>query len=373
MKPLNFLIFPYRDFYFQRRYGATVRDLHIINALSQSELVKSIHVVNRPVSVYERLYLKRAFPVNDSASKISWIDRTSWDLHGPLSRRKWLVAVYDQYVGLHWRQEDCFNVLMDFTPLSLINYQQFNSDFVWYDLIDNFAKHNRYDTAERRAVRRKYERIANVADLVTGVTTAAIEQFPNGRVVRNGVGVSRHDIRVTSHSPAAPFDFGFLGFLTDKFDSDTVLAMAAHGFKIGIYGDFYDKSLRHRLIHRNITLCGSFRDGDVPKIMGTFRVGLIPYKKDKLHDGSPLKLYQYLAYGHPVISSVLFDDNPLEFVVIYEGIPIPELMSQAEQLLASYDVSSHRAQIAAQISDDDFWDAKIDRLLREVSRRCDAS
>lgn len=65
MKPISyknrykFIIIPYRDQYFVNKFGWTVRDLMIIHALNASERVESIIVVNRPVSIYERLISKK--------------------------------------------------------------------------------------------------------------------------------------------------------------------------------------------------------------------------------------------------------------------------------------------------------------------------
>lgn len=53
---MKFIIIGYRDAYFWNEYGTSVRDLQIAEILSRKYHVTFI---NRPVSIYERLKIRR--------------------------------------------------------------------------------------------------------------------------------------------------------------------------------------------------------------------------------------------------------------------------------------------------------------------------
>jgi hypothetical protein len=311
----NIVIFPYRDLYFAKKYGYSVRDLQIIKILKESEQVKSITVVNRPVSLYERVINKSAKSLPPS---IDYFDTTSWDLIGPISGRKWTQNCYNKSeIVISKKRNNNYNprevnVILDFLPIAKINYDLYENHFVWYDLIDNFEKHNRFDIPEKRLVRDKYNYVNRRADLITGVSNSSIARFNNEKmVVSNGI----FD-KPIFFSDSSKYTVGFIGFITDKFDIDFVEYISNLGHRLAIYGKSYDKRITSRLIkNKNIDVYGEFTRSDLPKIMDTFDIGLLPYIREKSHDGSPLKLYEYLNYGKPTISKELFEiDNDYVFV-----------------------------------------------------------
>lgn len=362
----NFLIFPYRDLYFLTKYGPIVRDLQIIESLRRRVDVKSITVVNRPVSIYERLLGKR-FPSSQLATKTRYLDRTSLNLIGPLRRRKWFNDCYNEYREFPARDHECINVLLDFTPFSPIDYEAVGYDLVWYDLIDNFTKHNQYDEAEKEYVRAKYRAVQTQADLVTASSSKNASEVEGAWVVSNGVGVSRTE-HPQSSSRDARYDFGFIGFITDKMDCRLIQLLSDAGYSIGIFGAFYNAAVKSRLSAiPNVYVHGPFTDSDRPAILAQFKVGLIPYLPEKLHDESPLKLYQYLYDGHPVLTSVQFDhESP--YVRSYSGSDDAAVLQTCQSLLASYANEEIRRELRLSISEADFWEHKIDGVLSKIAQ-----
>ncbi|NUA29699.1 hypothetical protein [Cupriavidus basilensis] len=365
MRRFNFLVFPYRDYYFLKKFGPIVRDLHVLEGLANSPRVKSVTVVNRPVSVYERVIGKASCSAIPGFN-VKWRDRTSLDLFGPLRRRKWLTSCYSEHELSGIYDPECINVILDFTPLSVIDYKSIGFDFVWYDLIDNFAKHNRYDYVEREYVRNKYLVVARMANLITGVSQAAVSEFAGALVTANGVGLSREKCFKSMSQDDVRYDFGFLGFITDKLDCSLVEKIAGLGYSCVIYGESYDKSVTRRLSGiKNVTLRGGFSANEVPLLMGSFKVGLIPYIREKLHDESPLKLYQYLAFDRPVLSSAQFEIKS-EYVYVYEGGADSEIEGACEALIEMYNLNGSKGQISKVINDTDFWEYKINSLLDRI-------
>jgi hypothetical protein len=317
VKKIRLYVFPYRDQYFLSSYGAIVRDLMMVSSLSEEDCIDKITVYNRPVSIHERFLMKkRASNLVKMSDKIEFSNANSYDLMGPLSSARWKKNVYSiSYSTQPTFDKNYTNIVLDFLPFSTLPNWALNADLYWYDLIDNFTKHNRYTALEKTLVEEKYKNIMNLGtnNLVTGVCQNALVGFENSHVIENAI----LNLPVVKNEPSkAKFDFGFMGFITNKFNVNTVKKISSLGFTIAIYGEFYDKSVEQELKNiSNVRLFGRFNASDSNNLLATFKVGLIPYINELLHDESPLKLYQYLCASKLVLSSFDFDFSHEMFYV----------------------------------------------------------
>ncbi len=309
MKKVRLYVFGYRDQSFWCEYGPIVRDLMMVSALCESEVVDSVTFYNRPVSFPELLLLRKKFsypPVG--SNKINFISKISKDIFGPLKRRLWVKGAYkDNYQQSPGFSSEYINVVLDFLPIGDLPGWVSGADLYWYDLIDNFKKHNRYTAAEKKHVSQKYQNISEYSGnkLITGVSASALDEFTNAHVLENAI---LNLPKVIKAEQSKMFDFGFMGFISNKFDINAVKKICKLGYSVAIYGDIYDKDTEKELLSvSGVKLFGKFRDTDVDALLSTFNVGLIPYKNELLHDESPLKLYQYLSASKLVLSSFDFD------------------------------------------------------------------
>lgn len=361
-REFDFIIFPYRDSYFRLRYGSAVRDLQIVDALASNGRVGNIFLVNRPVSLYERVLGKRFAGPYTGFPKVNIIDTTSFDLFGPLTKRKWLSSCYRNIRTIPKKRGARVTVVLDFLPIGEIDYEAFGADYIWYDLIDNFRIHNRYDEVERGLVDQKYKYVTKYANLVTGVSKKAVQDFPNSMIVSNGAGLSiKSDQFMERQTPA--YDFGFIGFITDKFDIAVIESISKLGYTILVAGEFYDKKVMNTLMKiKNVRLYGGFDQENIPVIVSQFRVGLIPYIKSKLHDESPLKLYQYLKYGRPVMTSVQYEIMS-ENIVCYGNMAPHEMAQAFGKLLERASMPGNVDVVRSTITKEHYWDYKIEKIL----------
>lgn len=364
----NFIIFPYRDLYFSKKFGYSVRDLQIIKTLKEDSRVKKITIINRPVSFYERIYRKR---YNSLIKDLKFFDVTSFDLIGPFKGRKWTETCYSKYLGIiknrYLDGDDSLlkNVVLDFLPIAKIDYELFDNCYIWYDLIDNFTKHNRFDAAEKILTSEKYEYVNSYADLVTGVSELAIKEFTvKKKVVSNGICGNPKILEGNSR-----YTFGFIGFVTDKFNIEFVELLANSGYKIGIYGKSYDKNVTNRLKrHNNIDVYGGFNKSDLPNIMQTFDIGLLPYISEKSHDGSPLKLYEYLNYGKPTVSTEIYEIKN-EFIFVYKPGHMSDLFDFIENCILEQKGgrSIYREKVMSSIKNEYLLSKKVSETLDEIA------
>lgn len=335
----NVLFIPYRDLYFWREYGSAVRDLQFLEVLLNFSQVNKITILNRPVSIYERITNKKNSKFN--YPDVTVIDTTSFDLIGPLKKRSWTVSCYNRlvtsYVGKYLKEEcDIPLLIMDFTPLAKIPFIKNDRVLYWYDMIDNFTKHNCYTENEKKLVDEKYHYVAEKYNYMTSVSDVASEAIRkynniNMSVVTNGVFTSRfiqENLDISSSRPA--YDFGFVGFITDKFDVEFVRKLAKK-YSIVVYGEAYNKDIAEQLTLAGVKVMGRFSYSQLPELIGSFSIGLLPYLAEKSHDGSPLKMYEYLKNNKPCMTSIDYEFS-CEFVVNYNTSL--ELDSDIERLIA---------------------------------------
>ena len=365
---INLVVFCYRGSYFYEKYGPAVRDLQILITLAQMEGV-SVTLLERPISVYERM-LGKIFPegvLDEYDIRVN--DKTSFDLFGPLRLRLWWEGSVKSYLsealpGL--RKEAAVNVFLDFMPIGIPKHDTLDGWYYWYDFIDNFTKHNRYSEAERQAVQRKYAFVKDHAQLLTFVSNECLrnvtldQQFSaKTSVLTNKVfedsGSIKKDVELIESSEEH-FDFGFIGFVTNKIDIDFIKRLAGN-FTVAIYGDFYDQKVKARLQSLdNVKLLGGFHYRQLSKICETFKVGLLPYRQEVSHDGSPLKLYEYLRYRKPVLTSIDYELMDEKYIVNYRNRALTD--ESLEQMIRL----SGNEDVAHLLSDDDYFG----KPLREI-------
>ena len=190
--------------------------------------------------------------------------------------------------------------------------------------------------------------------------------FNNAIVVQNAVGVKRTKKSILNYKNKI-YDFGFIGFVTDKFDIDFIKYLSDLNYSVVVYGDIYDREIGKKLNEiKNLKLEGAFHSAEIPKLLSTFKVGLIPYIKSKMHDESPLKLYQYLQAGIPVLTSTQYDvvDN---LILEYDLNRLENLESSLKYLLSNFDNPNVFNHLQSLISDENYWDYKLKKILNEIS------
>jgi glycosyltransferase involved in cell wall biosynthesis len=144
---------------------------------------------------------------------------------------------------------------------------------------------------------------SNVVVIRAGIDLARYDPNISGRQAREELGIDDDD-----------FVLFFMGWLYDfsglKEVADDVLKRNSR-FRLLIVGDgdaFEDlQEIRERSGHRDkVILTGKQPFGRIPELIATADVCLLPaYNNETMRDIVPIKLYEYMAMGKPVISTEL--------------------------------------------------------------------
>lgn len=361
MEKINVIVFPYRSSHFKKKYGTSVRDIQIIELLKTHPTIDNILVVERPLSIYELLLGRH------SSTPGHFIDY-SLDLLGPLKGREWTEHCYSKTIlkvkelTKSWKNL----VVLDFTPIAKIQKSSIESCFYWYDMIDNFTKHNRFSKLQKSLVSEKYHLVNKEADFITGVTETALDEFNNPNTLTMPNGVFPHESYQSKTT--APFKYGFFGFITDKFDVDFIkkLAEADSNARFILCGEVLDKTIGKQLkAIENVTLHGRFSRRDTAKLASKFEVGIIPYRKDKSHDGSPLKLYEYMWFGKPTLTSIDYEYGA-DFVINYNKLDTHELLSVLGRVLSTPSISE---QIKGSLNEELHTEFRLSKIIEDIFKR----
>jgi glycosyltransferase involved in cell wall biosynthesis len=220
-----------------------------------------------------------------------------------------------------------------------------------------------------------YERDTVAAsDLVVCSSTRLAEElqraYPGaaGRVVlvRNGVDAA-HFAGVNRERRAGPVVAGYIGALDYWFDTAAVEHAARRHpeWQFVLIGRVEHSSVL-RLQHLpNVKLEGEVSYGDLPRQMARFDVGLIPFRINELTLATdPIKLYEYLSAGLPVVSSPLPEVERFGDLVWLARTP-EEFSGAMERAVAEGRSMAARFHHAAQREN---WDARAAELMAAVNQ-----
>jgi glycosyltransferase involved in cell wall biosynthesis len=255
-----------------------------------------------------------------------------------------------------------------------------------YDCVDDYAEQVGSDPRRRELAVTENRRAAQRAQLVFATTSDLCRRMriinenahlvPNaGDFVHFGVAANRALAAPEVRDLSRPV-LGFAGnFLTSKVDFGLIenVALARPEWTFLLIGPAPPESADAvaRLARlRNVNWLGLRPYADLPAYVAAFDVALIPYvSNDYTRNCFPLKLYEYLAAGKPVVASglpQLAGMNP--DVVLTSGLD--EFIEAVEEALRRRDDQDRRRRV--RLAAENTWEMRTERLLDLVSSELDA-
>jgi glycosyltransferase involved in cell wall biosynthesis len=214
-------------------------------------------------------------------------------------------------------------ILWAYVPQAEVLIEALQPSLIVYHCVDDIAAHGRIDTASFRAAE---ERFAARADLVLASAPALAERlrrFSSNVLDAPNVADTELFSQALIPSPPAPVDpqmaalpaprIVFTGAIVAvKLDLALLaeLARSRPSWSFALVGPIgpgephADVSVL--TAEPNIHLLGPRAYGELPNVLRAADAGLIPYARNELTDSIfPMKVYEYLAAGLPVIATPL--------------------------------------------------------------------
>jgi len=206
--------------------------------------------------------------------------------------------------------------------------------FFIFDVSDNFPEFYK-DSKTKNLIKEKEEFIAKRSNVTVVSAKALYEKFKkynsNTLLLKNGVDISIYDEvyskakdqfnkkfpqfkgkKIVGYHGAISwwFDFSLMQYVIEESKDLTFVF-------VGMIDVIVRKEFSKILNYPNVFYLGVAQQKLLPYFISLFDVGIIPFKINKLTVATnPIKLYEYLAMGKPVVSSAL----PEVFLYEKEGI-----------------------------------------------------
>ena len=241
-----------------------------------------------------------------------------------------------------------------------------------YDCLDRFALFH----PDGRAIDQAETEIAARADLVLATSHVLFERMcalnPRTLLVPNGVDVG-HFATAQGAAPA-PADLagvahpilGYVGEIADWFDVELAEALARNPrWSLVLIGPLRSKRARRLLARPNVRLLGPRPYADLPRYLSRFDVCLLPFTLSALTAAvSPVKLYEYLASGRPVVSTPLPEVQPFRHVVsVATAADFPAAVEAALEAADDADARERRLCVARENT----WDQRVETIVRALA------
>jgi glycosyltransferase involved in cell wall biosynthesis len=402
MEHIDIIVFPFHDWKKCQAEGLVRRDTQIIHEIEKNPLVKNILIVERPIStaiIFWKILRRQNWMVNGSQLRYRTFSSYLWQtsdkifvldtiISEPFTtlflRKRWWPYILKQSKILKTVRQavKCLNleniVLWLFTPISASVIGQLDESLVVFDAIDNWVEHEGMK-AYHAAAKKGYAEMRKRANLIF-CGSKSMQSFLQGNEAKvywipNGVDLDFFQPK--SNNRNIPKDLmeiprpriGYAGMMDKRIDVDLINFAAARlpNFNFVFVGPIYEiKYIKSQLSNlSNVYFLWHKRYEEIPNYINNFDVCIIPHKVNKYTDGmNPLKLYEYLACGKPVVSTAIAGTELFQSVIRVAETKESFAMAIQESMTAEPDQIIERRNAVKGYS----WTSRVDEMMFHISR-----
>lgn len=297
----------------------------------------------------------------------------------PFRLRRWINSKIDKICSLYIRLQGFKadnTVEWFFPPLTQTPqiYNSYPSCMTVTQIVDNFLSSDNQSPLHIAAVD-QYPMLATRSDLIITGSKPMFEYFNelngNTHLMENAVDdlfiapCTELPHKVTSRPPR----LGYIGFISVRTDIELLhhIATVYPNYTLVIAGPIHDASkMEFNALTQlaNVEYLGAMPYESLPQLISTFDICLIPHKDTPLSRSmSPLKLFQYLGSGRPIVSSNIGGIKRFE-KQIYIAKSHTEFIQMIENALQTSTLESADCQISTAKAET--WDSRVDKIFNHV-------
>lgn len=257
----------------------------------------------------------------------------------------------------------------------------FNEKLVIYHVVDEYLSYGEMDVETRAKIEKLEQQVLEKADLVIVVSEKlhATKGVFNKHIylVSNGVDYASYSKALTDDTPM-PSDIsqlpkpviGYSGLISRRLDLDLIqhIASAHPEWSLALMGAIDDRWCEHQIDRLrqmdNVYFLGLKDIKLVPYYVKAFDVCFIPYVIDEETENlSPLKLYDFMATGKPIVTTAFPSAN--EFRDLVYIADSNEIFTQCVEkaLLEPHNGLFHERRHTASLNT---WDHRVNQLSRLI-------
>jgi glycosyltransferase involved in cell wall biosynthesis len=324
----------------------------------------------KPLRVNEFLTVVTMPPLLPFQRKFLWIDKLNRRITGWLLRKKLRVPL---------------STLIVYEPTDLYRISSFPESLLVYECVDEHSEYPVHSKIKQEMIEMEKQLIAK-AHLLSVSSSFLLQKkkslnesnifIPNGVNFDLFHSATSPETKIREDISAIPGPIVlYVGAIMEWFDYELLLKLAdRRNCSIVLIGP---QTVNLNLFKPvdNIYPLGVKKQSDLPHYLKKADVCIIPFLVNDLVKGvNPLKLYEYMAAGKPVVSTALPDVIPFnQQNHVHIGYSHDEFIQHVHYLIENrnnMEYQKSRADIARQYSWENLFRKLFDKLRQFVVKRC---
>lgn len=395
---MDIVMIPFHDCKKWLREGFRTRDAHLAEHFCQDPRVGKILVINRPTSLAEVLlkrtswntstisdvvkpiYRKKRYEITQFKQKLYCLDTFLPDFFKVIIEQKmwWFSAFQNEFIlkSIKKAVEDLqleHIVLLLQNPMAIGAIDSFEYECFAFDAIDNWLYHPQMKS-NHKVIKSSYKAVEKRANIIFTVSKALMDIFKNNSNVywiANGVDTNFFSNATCKNSKS--ITIGYVGKIQERVDFDLVeKCLKQHSNKKFIFiGPIYAQKAKINKLKRNyqnIEFTGDIHYTKLPMLLKNIDVAIIPHIIDEFTDSmNPLKLYEYLAAGKPVVTTGIAGTmNISKYIYVGNNNTFVELLEKVTNEIISGDIKAH--DIANSMPCECTWNFRSKEMLDKLEK-----
>lgn len=259
----------------------------------------------------------------------------------------------------------------DLSPLYL------NCNNIIFDMLDDIMSFPQISDSDKQYLETFQKKMFCKSKAIFAVSDGIANKYKlNHRkinVLRNGVDYERFNLPIeNSIKEKGILTIGFIGGISSWIDLDLLLEIAKNveSVEIKLIGPKFSNEINQDDFERlvscsNVYWSGAIPYEEVPKKLSEMDILLLPRTLEE-HSmlSDPLKLYEYLAIGKPIISTAIPSALKLEpyVYIIRDSIDVAKVISKLREEKEIGDYAKKRKEIAKEYS----WKARCVNMIKTL-------
>jgi glycosyltransferase involved in cell wall biosynthesis len=394
---MNLVVIPFHDWKKCEREGFRTRDAHFMQEFAKHPAIEKLLVINRPISVSEAVLLRRNWRprqgdtfFQDGDVCITQVGPTTYTLDilirefiRPLRmKRAWTPYIFGQpqvaaavETALNKLHINSDYALFMSAPLFAPLIPRLSPQVLGFDAQDNLLKHAFYQDIPDLAS--YYDFFLEKADFISANSPETTNWFKqkrsDARHISNGVD---KNVFSPDRSYAIPSDMeslprpivGYAGKMQEMFDvhlmSRVVQQLPDVNF-VFIGQELNPNWVKPLWQYANTHYLGDKPYAQLPNYLAAFDICIIPYNQERQHGVDPIKFYEYLAMGKPVVTTNIGGVN------VFRDFPQVRIAEDAASFLEGVRdftdaIHDGRAIPMSELPEAYTWEAKANEIIQSL-------
>lgn len=269
-------------------------------------------------------------------------------------------------------------VAWSFFPFAALYWQSLGQKLTVFEAVDNWLNHSSYEKYKDQ-LKEAYHLIENQADLIFTVSPNLVNFFgdqPNVYWIPNGVDVKHYNQKFTlinrDIADISKPIIGYIGVIQDRVDLKLLEYLAKENpsksiVLVGPVWNEQDEAKKSLDAYENVYFLGYKAYQEAPMYIQQFDIGMIPHTKAEFSSSTnPMKMYEYLACGKPVVATQDAGTENVENMIAIAG-SYSEFNNQINELLKndSKELQQQRQDYVKKYS----WISTVDKMMDLVTKK----